>query len=272
MVTTDRTRRSAVVQATSVPIHDIGTAIYLSPDVCGWAAEWGWSNPFAFYFAGRGGMLGDVGPDVVDVGLRLVRAQARCTPCTPKARRGRCHDGGRAGWPRPMGCGARSTTATCDGIDDIVAVTEELVDGLEGSAIPLFVGWRDAARSSTPAGRAAQLMQILREWRGGHPPGRHHRRRPVAARSHPDQRGRGPGQVLRLARALPRLSPPSRSKHDEAEDIDRPPLRLGPGRCPRPRPTYADFEAGVAAAARRHPVSLEPASRPGRHRTRDRLE
>ena len=47
------------------PIHDIGTAIYLSPDIMGWAAEWGWSNPFAFYFAGRGGMLGDVGADVV---------------------------------------------------------------------------------------------------------------------------------------------------------------------------------------------------------------
>jgi hypothetical protein len=55
----------AVVQATSEPIHDIGTTIYLSSDVFGWAAEWGWANPFSFYFAGRGGMLGDVGADVV---------------------------------------------------------------------------------------------------------------------------------------------------------------------------------------------------------------
>src|SRR5579863_6546361 len=58
-----------VVKATSVPIHDIGTSAYLSPDVAGWAAEWGWSNPFAFYFAGRGGMLGDVGADVVTSAL-----------------------------------------------------------------------------------------------------------------------------------------------------------------------------------------------------------
>jgi hypothetical protein len=55
----------AVVKATSIPIHDIGTAAYLSPDIAGWAAGWGWSNPFSFYFAGRGGMLGDVGGDVV---------------------------------------------------------------------------------------------------------------------------------------------------------------------------------------------------------------
>lgn len=37
-----------VVKATSEPIHDIGTAIYLSPDVFEWAAEWGWSNPSRF--------------------------------------------------------------------------------------------------------------------------------------------------------------------------------------------------------------------------------
>src|ERR1700722_13251941 len=54
-----------VVRRTSVPIQDVGTAIYLSSDVFGWAAEWGWTNPFAFYFAGRGGMLGDVSHDVV---------------------------------------------------------------------------------------------------------------------------------------------------------------------------------------------------------------
>ncbi len=65
MGSTDHDTALAVVKKTSDPIHDIGSAIYLSPDVMGWAAEWGWSNPFAFYFAGRGGMLGDVGSDVV---------------------------------------------------------------------------------------------------------------------------------------------------------------------------------------------------------------
>src|ERR1700728_3573154 len=55
MGATDQDAALAVVQATSVPIHDIGTAAYLSPDIAGWAADWGWSNPFAFYFAGRRG-------------------------------------------------------------------------------------------------------------------------------------------------------------------------------------------------------------------------
>ena len=155
-----------VVRATSVPIHDIGTAIYLSPDVAGWAAGWGWTNPFAFYFAGRGGMLGDVGPEVVTSALGWFE---------PSAVRAMYSEGiGIAGASEAAARMAeahskwgRQHYGDVEGLDDIVAVTEEMVDGLEGSAIPLFVGWRNATRSETTAGRAAQLMQILREWRGG---------------------------------------------------------------------------------------------------------
>jgi hypothetical protein len=156
----------ALVRSTSVPIHDIGTAIYLSPDVMGWAKEWGWDNPFSFYFAGRGGMLGDVGHDVVtsamgwfqpgvvqamyDEGVAVAGASAAAT------RMAEAH----VQW-------GEKHYGDVEGLESIVAVTEQLVGGLEGSALPLFVGWRAAARAATPAGRAAQLMQILREWRGG---------------------------------------------------------------------------------------------------------
>jgi hypothetical protein len=166
MGASDQDAALGVVTATSVPIHDIGTAIYLSPDVFGWAADWGWSNPFAFYFAGRGGMLGDVGADVVT---------SACGWFAPDAVTAMYTEG--AGVAGAMGAAARMAEAhskwgqkhfaDVDGVEDIAAVTEELVDGLEGSALPLFVGWRDAARCETAAGRAAQLMQILREWRGG---------------------------------------------------------------------------------------------------------
>ena len=166
MGTTDQDAALAVVKTTYDPIHDIGTAIYLSPDVMGWAAEWGWSNPFSFYFAGRGGMLGDVGADVVTSALgwfepNTVKAMyTEGTGVAPAkeaaARMAEAH----SKW-------GRKHYADVAGLDDIVAVTEEMVDGLEGSAIPLFVGWRDATRCETAAGRAAQLMQILREWRGG---------------------------------------------------------------------------------------------------------
>jgi hypothetical protein len=39
--TTEDEAALAAVRATCVAIHDIGTAVYLSPDVMGWAGEWG---------------------------------------------------------------------------------------------------------------------------------------------------------------------------------------------------------------------------------------
>jgi Helix-turn-helix family len=155
-----------VVRSTSVPIHDIGTAIYLSKDVFAWAAEGGWSNPFAFYFAGRGAMLGDVDSGVVCAALGWFEPGAVAAMYdegvkvagAPAAAKAMSEAHGRWGEKHYAGV---------EGIDEIVAVIEEMVDGLEGSALPLFVGWRAAPRAGSAAGRAAQLMQILREWRGG---------------------------------------------------------------------------------------------------------
>jgi hypothetical protein len=166
MGTSDEKAALATVQATSVPIHDIGTAIYLSPDVLAWASEWGWPNPFAFYFAGRGGMLGDVSPDVV------ISAMGWFAPPVVAAMHteGVAVAGAHVAAERMAEAHAKwgdKYYAGIDGLEEAVAVSEELVSGLEGSAIPLFVGWRQAPPAATAAGRAAQLMQMLREWRGG---------------------------------------------------------------------------------------------------------
>jgi Helix-turn-helix family len=166
MSSSDEGAALAAVQSTSVPIHDIGTAIYLSSDVFAWAGEWGWSNPFAFYFAGRGGMLGEVTPDVVSSALGWFCPDAVRAMFTE----GAAVAGARAAAERMAEAHAKwgdKYYAGVDGLEQKTAVSEEVVNGLEGSAIPLFVGWRQAAKSRTAAGRAAQLMQMLREWRGG---------------------------------------------------------------------------------------------------------
>jgi hypothetical protein len=166
MSTADYDAALAAVQSTSVPIHDIGSAIYLSPDIFGWAAEWGWSNPFAFYFAGRGGMLGEVNADVVTSALGWFEPDAVKAMFTE----GTAPAGAPAAAARMAEAHSRwgeKHFAQVDELDEMVGVIEEMVDGLEGSGIPVFVGWRGAERSDSAAGRAAQLMQILREWRGG---------------------------------------------------------------------------------------------------------
>jgi len=231
-----------VVRATSVPIHDIGTAIYLSPDVSEWAAEWGWSNPFAFYFAGRGGMLGDVGPEVATSALgwfepNAVKAMygegvAVASASEAAARMAEAH----SKW-------GQKHYGDVEGLDDIVAAAEELVDGLEGSAIPLFVGWRDAVRCETAAGRAAQLMQILREWRGGL-----HLVATTAVGLSPLEAiltNEGPGQAkfFGWSEPFPDFAD-IKAKHDEAEEMTD---RLCASRLAEALETakYPTFESGV---------------------------
>ncbi len=232
----------AAVKATSVPIHDIGTAIYLSPDVVTWAAEWGWDNPFAFYFAGRGGMLGDVGHDVVTSALGWFAPDA----VQAMYSQGIGVAGATAAAARMAEAHAKwgeKHYASVDGIGEIVAVAEELVDGLEGSAIPLFVGWRDAARSESAAGRAAQLMQILREWRGGI-----HLVATTAVGLSPLEAiltNEGPGQAKFFGWSEPFPDFAAiKAKHDEAEEItDR--LCASALASALETAKYGRFEAGV---------------------------
>ena len=207
----------ATVRATSEPIHDIGTAIYLSPDVFGWAAEWGWTNPFAFYFAGRGGMLGEVNADIVR------SATGWFEPNAVKAmfEEGTAVAGATAAAARMAEAHSKwgdKHYAAVPGLDEIVAVIEQLVDGLEGSSIPLFVGWRDAERSGSTAGRAAQLMQILREWRGGL-----HLVATTAAGLSPLEAiltNEGPGQARFFGWSEPFPDCAAiKAKHDEAEEM-----------------------------------------------------
>jgi hypothetical protein len=125
----------------------------------------GWSNPFAFYFAGRGGVLGSTeasvvtsamgyfNPAVVDSmyteGISVAGPQgAADRMLEATAAWGRDHLGGVAG------------------LDTFVALADRLVDGAEGGGLTLFAGWRAQARAEDTAGRAGQLFQTLREWRG----------------------------------------------------------------------------------------------------------
>jgi hypothetical protein len=231
------------VKATSVPIHDIGTSVYLSPDVAAWAAEWGWSNPFAFYFAGRGGMLGDVDAAVAASALGWFEPGAVhamysegigvAGPTVAAARMAEAH-----------GHWGEKHYAEVEGIEEIAAVAEELVDGLEGSAIPLFVGWRDAARSASPCGRAAQLMQILREWRGGI-----HLVATTAVGLSPLEAiltNEGPGQAKLFGWTEPFPDCAAiKARHDEAEEMtDR--LCATALADALAASKYADFEAGIA--------------------------
>jgi hypothetical protein len=244
MGTTDNDAALAVIQATSVPIHDIGTGIYLSPDVFGWAAEWGWPNAFSFYFAGRGGMLGDVPANVVSSAFGWFAPTMVTTLFDEGAAVGGAHMAAQrmaeahARW-------GRKYLSDVEDLDGIVSVTETLVDGLEGSGLPLFAGWRATPRAEDTAGRAAQLMQILREWRGGI-----HLVATTAVGLTPMEailtnEGAGQAKFFGWPEPFPDCSS-IRHKHDEAEAITDQ-LSVASFSRALGRDKFEEFAAGVAA-------------------------
>ena len=155
------------VRAIADPVHDVGTAIYLSPDVAARAETGGYANPFAFYFAGRGGMLGDVDAEVVAAAFGWFNPDV----VSALYAEGRDVHGARGAGERMMEATALWGDDHLAGVDaDVLArfveLAERLVDGAEASGLPLFAAWRSRPRASSVPGRAAQLCQILREWRG----------------------------------------------------------------------------------------------------------
>ena len=155
------------VRAIADPAHDVGTAIFLSPDVAARAETGGYANPFAFYFAGRGGMLGDVDPEVVAATFGWFNPDVVSLLYTE----GRDVHGARGAGERMMEATALWGDDHLAGVDaDVLArfvdLAERLVDGAEASGLPLFAAWRTRPRATSVPGRVAQLCQILREWRG----------------------------------------------------------------------------------------------------------
>lgn len=153
-----------VVAATADPVHAIGSAIYLSPETLGRATEWGWANPFAFYFAGRGAAMGDVDGPVAVAAMGWFNPEL----AVPMFEEGVAVHGAAKAVERMFEATAlwgRDHLAGLD-LDGLVEVADRFVEAADPSGLPLFAGWRAQPRADDVPGRAAQLLQILREWRG----------------------------------------------------------------------------------------------------------
>lgn len=152
-------------RATAKAIHDLGSAFMLHPETMGRAADNGYDNPFAFYFAGRGGVLGEVDAEVVYAAFgwfvpSLVRSMWEAGVAVHGAREaaaryyaacaewGRDHLGGVAGAGR------------------FAELAERVVAAAETSGRSLFAGWKVEPTVPDTPGRAMQLVHVMREWRG----------------------------------------------------------------------------------------------------------
>jgi hypothetical protein len=127
--------------------------------------EQGFDNPIAFYFVGRGGVLGDVDGDVVASAFgfwnpSLVRSMwslgSQVMPPRQTARlfAEACHRYGR------------EHLAGIEGLDDLADIGEQIIESVDSTGLTLFAGWRGEPMPDDAPARAAHVIHVLREHRG----------------------------------------------------------------------------------------------------------
>lgn len=153
------------IRALAAPVGDLGGRWMLHPEVLGPCKDAGYPNGYAYYVAGRGGVLGDVDADVVASAFgffapSLVRSMWE---------RGVAVEGARAAAVRYGAACAefgRRRLSGFSGAHRLAELAGRLADGVDPGALALFAGWRAEPRPADPEGRAMLMLHVLRELRG----------------------------------------------------------------------------------------------------------
>jgi len=121
---------------------------------------------WAMYMLGRGGVLGDVNPDVVTAAFYFFppssvhkgwsKGRAVITPAGATSLfTGACHEWGRQNL---------ADVKDAERLNDLLA---RVAAAANPAGVPLFAGWRAVPLAVDPPARLAQLSHVLREYRGG---------------------------------------------------------------------------------------------------------
>jgi hypothetical protein len=153
------------IAATKGPIGALGGKFMFHPTTVKMGKQAGFPNTFAWYVAGRGGVLGDGDADVQlaawgyfepallrkmwEVGTRAVPARTAGTLYAKAAQQ----------WGRDYLAGNKSLAA-------FNKLAGKLVSNADRQGLPLFAGWSAEPLPQDDEGRAGQLLHVLREYRG----------------------------------------------------------------------------------------------------------
>lgn len=155
-----------VVHALAAPIGDLGGRWMLDREVLGPCKRFGYPNRYAYYLAGRGGVLGDVDADVVHAALgffepSLVRKMWDAGVVVEGARASAARYGAAcAEWGRSRLAGFEPAARLAD-------LNRHVIDSVDPIGMPLFAGWRAEQRPDDAAGLAYFTTHLMRELRGG---------------------------------------------------------------------------------------------------------
>jgi hypothetical protein len=153
-----------IVQQTSPIINQAGSAFYFHPDTLATGKELGLDG-FRFYFLGRGGVLGDVEPDVI------VAAFGYFNPGVVEAMWGSAKQvmAPREAARAYLRCADHVGRLQLDGLDVLEAfndAAETVVAAVDRSALALFAGIAAEPLPDDAPARAYRNVCTLRELRG----------------------------------------------------------------------------------------------------------
>ncbi|MFM8651633.1 MAG: SCO6745 family protein [Acidimicrobiaceae bacterium] len=157
---------AAQVASTIAPlIGSLGAKYMLDPDTMAHGAEAGYPNGFAYYVAGRGGVLGDVDSDVVYSAFMFFERSL----IDKLWKAGVAVEGARSAGKRYMqSCDTwgKKHLSNVDKLELFVSPAEKLVSQVDSSGLSLFAGLRAEPLPSDLPARTYRLITLLRELRG----------------------------------------------------------------------------------------------------------
>jgi hypothetical protein len=143
----------------------VGGGFMLSPEMKAAGKEGGYRG-WQLYMGGRAGVLGPVPAEVVSAVLGffepgMVRANWEAAlgvrPLTETVQR----------YVEVCRLWGRNRLGALDGVERLADLLDAVARQVEPAGLPLFAGWHALALPDDPPARAAQLLQVLREHRGG---------------------------------------------------------------------------------------------------------
>jgi len=155
----------ALCDAVSPFFSDLGSKYMLDPATAEIGKAAGYSDGFSFYFAGRGGVLGDVDADVVYSAFcffdqNLTRKMWERGVQVEGARKaGTRYSGAADAWGKAHLGGFKNATRFNE-------LAEKVVRSVDPAGVTLFAGLRAEKLSENPHARAYRLVTWLRELRG----------------------------------------------------------------------------------------------------------
>jgi len=155
---------SDAVPAAGAAIGEAVGIFMLHPETSQEGIDAGYPDPFAAYFAGRAGVLGDANAETVSAVFAVFEPNVvkMCWETGTKVRG--AAESAAFYWDQIAGFGRRHLSGV-PGLDRLAALGEKVIAAAPDNGLPLFAGWRAMPLADDAPARALQVMMVLRELR-----------------------------------------------------------------------------------------------------------